>query len=256
MHKRILWATFWVTFVALSAASPIGAQSSEEKKPPIYTYVSRWAVPRAQWGDMSKLDDQERALMEKLYAEGTITGYGNFASAIHTEGQPTHGSWFSATSVAGLMKALDALLGRPTATAPVLAASKHWDLIVTSRNYNGRAGKYQGAYLDVAGFEVKPGHSREFYDVVKNSIVPMYEKLLEDGAIISYSIDEEAYHTENPGRISFVYTAPDATGLDKVRAAVEETIEKTPALGPAFSSIINTESHRDFLGRVSNMAQK
>jgi hypothetical protein len=36
------------------------------------TYIAQWAVPRAQWPDMVKLDDQERPLMEKMVADGSI----------------------------------------------------------------------------------------------------------------------------------------------------------------------------------------
>jgi hypothetical protein len=112
----------------------------------VYTYIAEWNVPRAQWADMVKVDEQDRPLLDKLVADGTLTAYGAFTNLIHQEGAPTHGSWFTATSEGNLMKALEAIYTQPgCTTAPVEAASKHWDYIVVSRIYNQRSGKSEAA---------------------------------------------------------------------------------------------------------------
>jgi hypothetical protein len=41
-------------------------------------------VPRAQWGDMAKLNEGDRTMEEKLLNDGTITAYGEFENLIHT----------------------------------------------------------------------------------------------------------------------------------------------------------------------------
>src|SRR6201998_1439211 len=104
MLKRIIGYAALMILVALATDTPLRGQD-QEGKPPVYTYIAQWAVPRAQWPDQVKLDDQERPLMEKMVANGDIIAYGTFANLIHQEGEPTHGSWFTASSEGKLMEA-------------------------------------------------------------------------------------------------------------------------------------------------------
>lgn len=256
MQKRAIWYVCLLTLLAVPAGTALGAQNQDQGKPPIYTYIAQWAVPRAQWADMAKIDDQERPLMDKLVADGTITGYGAFANLIHHEGEPTHGSWFTATSEGKLMKALEAVYAQGTTTAPVQAASKHWDFIVVSRAYNAHSGKFDGAYLSGSGWDVKPGEGQAFRELINSRLVPVLEKLVADSALVSYSVDTEDYHTEKPGRVTLVYTTADAAGLDKVGEALEAAFSKDPEIGPAFRSMTDGEGHRDFLLRVTHMTIK
>src|SRR5215472_13825405 len=124
MQKRIARYATLMMMVALSAGTTLWAQN-DEGKPPVYTYIAQWAVPRAQWADMVKLDEQERPLMEKMVADGSIIGYGTFTSLIHQEGEPTHGSWFTASSEGKLMKALEQIYALGLTTTPVEGNSKH-----------------------------------------------------------------------------------------------------------------------------------
>jgi hypothetical protein len=71
------------------------------------------AVPRAQWAD----GEARRAgltLLDKLVGDGTLTGYGAYSNLIHQEGEPTHGTWFTATSEGKLLKALGSRLATET----------------------------------------------------------------------------------------------------------------------------------------------
>src|ERR1700746_1941435 len=106
-------------------AGPIAAkgrtsagQAAPAEKAPVYTYVSEWTVPRAMWADFKKEDDADVDAMKKGVADGTLISFGTFAVLNHQEGEPTHGSWFSATSMANLMKFLEGLRNAPGATAP------------------------------------------------------------------------------------------------------------------------------------------
>lgn len=70
--------------MAAVIAAPAGAQTSEVKeKPPLYSYIGNWAIPRAQWADMAKADDADRAVLEKALAGGTIVGFGSDVNLIH-----------------------------------------------------------------------------------------------------------------------------------------------------------------------------
>ena len=242
---------------ALVAGVPSQAQSGDQGKPPVYTYVSEWAVPRVQWADMVKLDEQDRVLMEKLMSEGILTGYGAFTNLIHQEGKPTHGTWFTATSEGNLLKALEAVYAQPgTTTAPVQDASKHWDYMMVSRVHNQRPGKSEGGYLAGDEWDVKAGEMRAYTDLAKNALVPVFEKLLADGIVTSYSMDTEDFHTQKIGRATFYFTTPDAAAFDKASKAFDDAFEKNPALGSALQSMVDRQGHRDFLDRLRYMSNK
>jgi len=245
-----------LTFLlALAAVTTLRAQNDKEK-PAIYTYISQWTVPRAQWGEFLKSDDDEKSLLDKLVADGTIIGYGSFVNLIHQEGEPTHGSWLTATSEGHLAKALEAEWARPGLTNPALAASRHWDYVLQSRIYNSRSGSWSGGYLSGSEWYVQPGAMRDFNEVEKNTFVPVFEKLLADGVVTSYGMDTEDFHTQKIGLAVFHFTVPDADGLDKVDKALDEAFDKSPTIGPAFRSLVEREGHRDFLDRVRVMTNK
>ena len=66
--------TFFSLMCILVAAVPSLAQSTAQQKAPVYTYVAQWAVPRAQWPDMTKADELDRPVLDKLVADGTLYG--------------------------------------------------------------------------------------------------------------------------------------------------------------------------------------
>jgi hypothetical protein len=224
--------------LALATGARSLAQTGDQGKPPVYTYIADWDVPRAQWAEMVKVDEQERPLLDKLVADGTLIGYGAYTNLIHQEGAPTHGSWFTATSEGNLMKALEAIYAQPGGTsAPVQAASKHWDYIVVSRIYNQRSERSEGGYLLGDQWDVKPGEMREYNDLMKSALVPVCEKLLADGVVTSYGMDTEDFHQQKLGRVTFYFTTSDASGIDKAGKAFDEAFDKNPALGVAFRSL-------------------
>lgn len=243
--------------VCFAAIAPLQAQNPDQGKAPVYTYVSEWSVPRAQWSDMAKLAQEDRGLMDKLVADGTLTGYGAFTNLIHQEGEPTHGTWFVAISEGNLLKALEAIYAQPgTTTAPVEGASKHWDYFLVGRIYNQRPGKSEGGYLALDEWDVKPGQMRAYTEMVKSSVVPIFEKLLADGTVSSYGMDSEDFHTGKIGRVSLYFTASDAAGFDKASKAFDEAFEKNPAIAPALNSMVEAEGHRDYLDRIVYMVNK
>jgi hypothetical protein len=257
MKTRAIWCVGFLPIFTVAAGMSFQAQTGDQSKPPAYTYLSEWAVPRAQWAEMVKLDDQDKPLMDKLIGDGTLTGYGAFTNLIHQEGEPTHGTWFTATSEGNLLKALEAVYAQPgSTTAPVQAAAKHWDYVLVSRVYNQRPGKSDGGYLAGDTWDVKPGEMRAYNDLVKSALVPVFDKLVADGVVISYGMDTEDFHTQKLGRVTFYFTTADASAFDKANKAFDETFEKSPALGSALQSMVDRQGHRDFLDRLRYMNNK
>ncbi len=57
---------------ALALASFMVASPAQAQEQTHYTFVSWWAVPRAQWADFEKSQDQTNSLLERLVADGTL----------------------------------------------------------------------------------------------------------------------------------------------------------------------------------------
>ena len=235
-------------------AAPARAQMSEVKeKPPMYSYVSFWNIPRAKWADMAKSDEADRQILDKAIADGTIVGYGNDVNLVHQPDGETHDEWWSSMSWAGLLKVLEQFYKSGSATTPVLeSATKHWDSIFVSRYYNWHPGSWKGVYTFGAYYKLKPDAPGDTVEKLSKSfIVPLMEKLLADGTIHEYEVDTEAIHTEAPGTFWIFYLAANAEALDKASAALRETLKANPLAGPAFLSMVDFEKHRDFLARTS-----
>lgn len=256
MHKRV--AGFLGLFVLVAAAVTLTSHAQNPNaKPTSYTYVAQWHVARAQWPDARKVFDADASTLDKLVNDGTLTGYGIFENIIHSEESSTHGVWFTAASMAGILKSLDVIAAQPPVPGDaVLSSSKHWDEILESDIYGAHSGTFKGAYLEGSDYQVKPGHGREFRELVKSTIVPVLDKLLADGLIHDYSVDSQSYHSSKPGSVAIVSTPVDAAAVDKSDAAFEAALGKNEALGAAIRNLTELSEHRDFLLRVTAMRNK
>jgi hypothetical protein len=251
MNRR-LWAIFacLCTLAMLAgSATPACAQDEPKEKPPMYSYVAFWNIPRAQWADMDKNTASDQKVLDKLVADGTIVAYGDDLTIVHTADGMTHDDWWSAMSMAAVLNVLDKFYKSGTPTAPVFAsATKHSDGIFVSRYYNWHPGTYKGAYSRVGYYKLKPDAPDNAIDALSKSfIVPMLEKLLADGSIVEYEVDTEAIHTEAPGAFWIDVISPNADGLDKLNAALMNARKTNPLSGAAFESMIDSSAHRDSL---------
>jgi hypothetical protein len=230
------------------------AQSAE--KPVIYTFVMEWDVPRAMWGDYEKQMATTGDTLKKAVDDGTLTGYGMFSTVTHTEGAANHGTWITATSVASLMKVLDVLRASPTSTSPVVSASKHWDYLVSGRDYASHSGTFTNGYLRVATWIGKEGASDPDGKIEKASMVALCEKLMADGALHSYSIERENIHTMDANAFFVVLVTNGPEGLDKFNAAVTDMGKNNPTALAAFRSLLSGSGHRDTLAKVTTFMHK
>lgn len=250
--NRKLWAILacMCTLAMLAAsAAPACAQDEVKEKPPMYSYVGFWNIPRAQWAEMEKNNAAEQKTLDKALADGAIVAYGNDLNIVHTADGMTHDGWWSAMSMAGVLNVLDKFYKSGNPTSPVLAsATKHTDGIFVTRYYNWRPGTYKGAYSRVGYYKLKPDAPEHAIETLSKSfIVPVLEKLLADGAIVEYEIDTEAVHTEAPGAFWIDVISPNAEGLDKLTAALLDRSKTNPLAGHAFDSMIDLSAHRDSL---------
>jgi hypothetical protein len=75
----------------------------------------------------------------------------------------------------------------------------------------------------------------------QNILVPLLEKLLADGTILEYDISTLAIHTEAPGSFWIDYITPKPEGLDKVQAAISETLKAHLLSGSALDSVTDSQ---------------
>jgi hypothetical protein len=242
-----------LTLVPLSA-NRASAQSSHAEKPVLYTYVSEWTVPRAMWADYLKNDADDVDAMKKAVADGSLVSFGSYVVVNHQEGMPTHGTWFSANSMASILKVLEGIRTAPGATAAPLAAAKHWDYIMESHDYNAHSGTFTNGYLRVGHWKAKA--SDPDGKIMKATMVALLEKLLADGALHNYQIDFETVHSADPGMMFVAIVTNGGEGVDKFYAALDEAEKSNPAGWAGLDSTIDEAGHRDFLARVSTMTHK
>jgi hypothetical protein len=261
MHNKTLKSVVFVLALLATAAGSSSARAQggtdEKEKPPIYTYVAEWEVARPDWSTFEKYDASQKPVFDKLIADGTIIGYGFFKMAAHTEGAPNHGGWWTATSMAGVLKVLSVLATQsvPADIEKIQAASKHFDLILTSRHYAAHAGSFDNGYLRVATYRSKPGQGEAVEKVISSYIIPFLDKLIADGALHSYSVDREVIHSGDQNAVDIAIVTNNADGLDKFMAALEANGKANPTGGPAFGAATETSEHRDFLAVASGASK-
>lgn len=240
--------------LCLLLVAPIVA-SAQQQEAPIYTYVALWNVPRAQWADFTAFREKNnRPVLERMYADGTIVSWGSFATVVHEENGYTHGTWYAATSIAALQRVLEELLKLPP--NPAAAGAKHRDHLLRSLVHRRRTTSTTSGYLSVAAFQAQPGRGGEWLDLWKRYFQPMYDEWLAKGTISAYEVEVEQIHTENPNWRYIVTVAPNAEALDKITAAISALFEKNPTLGAAFAPLSVPGAHWDYLARVSAFTQK
>lgn len=253
LRKTALAFVVITLFLGISNSAARGQTSEVKEKPPMYSYVGNWNIPRGQWGEMEKSTAASQAILEKGMASGTIVGYGNDLNLVHSPEGSTHDEWWSAMSLAGILNVLDQIYKSGNPTSPALAsATKHWDSIYVSRYYNWHAGTWKDVYTHGSSYKLKADAPDDAVDTPsKNLIVPLLEKMLADGTIHEYEVDTEVIHTEAPGTFWIFYLAANAEALDKVNAALRATMKANPLGGPAFASVTDFTAHRDELVRTT-----
>jgi hypothetical protein len=236
----------------LGASSTVAtAQAADAKKPPLYTYVSSWAIPRAHWADMDKARSPTNKILDQSLAAGTILGYGDEEIIVHQEDGVTHAGWWVANSLAGVLGALDAIYKSGGATSAALqSATKHSDDLYVSHFYGWRPGRVKDAYIHGAAYKLKADSPDNAVETISKSlIVPLFEKLLADGTVTAWQVAEQSIHTADPQLFFVFFITPRAEGLDKLNAALQEAFSANALISPTLSSMVDSSPHRDTLSR-------
>jgi hypothetical protein len=251
MTKRIAGLLVFVLAVMLVPA----ALPQMEPTPTVYTYVSQFQIPRANWAQYS--EDTEKSfvpVVEKSLADGAILSWSTFEQVIHTPEGYTHGAAWSSNTIAGLMKVLDEI--RKNGPRPgQIAATKHEDLLMQTRMYHTGSGTE--AYLRVVCSLAKADKPEGYTTMLKKLLVPTFEEQLKKGVATYYGVDEQYVNTSAPSLRCVVITYPNAEGMDKWATAINTTMSKwSPAERAEFASATVPDSRRDILARITHSGHK
>jgi hypothetical protein len=228
---------------ALVAAAPAAQEQTH------YTFVSFWAVPRAQWTDFEKAQDQTNSVFERLVADGTLVAWGSAAALVHTEDGYTHSNWFVSTTQAGITKTLEALRG--SSRTPALAgATKHMDFMLHSIAHGGKTARATSGYIRVAFWHAKPGRGDDVEEFFKKYIQPDLDAGVADGSVLMYNFDSQQIHTDAPGAYNLAVVYANGDGLDKSAAMLAAHAKENPAAGEGFGAMLENHAHRDMLSRI------
>jgi hypothetical protein len=258
MSKRILG--FLVVAVLVFAAP--AALSQMEQAHPVYTYVSQFQVPRANWQQYAEETEKTvNPIFERLFADGTISGWSNFENIVHTPDGMTHGAAWWSTSLVGITRVLDEL--RKAGPRPgQIAATKHEDLLLIS--VYGHATPVSGGgagYLRVNCTLAQPGKADDFVATLKKYLGPTWEDQFKKGIITSYGMDAQ-YVLNGPGSMRCtVVTFSNAENMNKWADAIAATFDKMSpedrkGLSEGFTNSIVPNSRRDLLARITHSANK
>jgi hypothetical protein len=251
MKKRIAGLLLIVLAVMFVPA----ALPQMEQTPTVYTFVSQFNIPRAQWAAYS--EDTEKSFVpiaEKMLADGTIVNWSTFEQVVHTTDGYTHGAAWSSPTIAGLMKVLDEV--RKNGPRPgQIAATKHEDFLMQSSMY--RSGSGNAAYLRVVCQMAKADKPGDYAAAIKKHLVPTFDGLIKQGAASYYGLDEQYINTSAPSMRCLVITYPNAEGMDKWATTVGSVLGKlTGADREAVFGSVVPDSRRDILARVTHSGHK
>jgi hypothetical protein len=254
MRKRI--AGLFVVVMLAVILVPAGLPQMEQA-PIVYTYVSQFQVPRANWAQYSEDADKTFVpVMEKAVADGSILSWSTFEQAVHTPDGYTHGAAWSSNTISGLMKVLDELR-KGTPRPSQVAATKHEDYLMQTSMYAMGSGTGTPAYLRVVCQNAKPDKPEGYAAALKKYLWPMVEEQAKKGVVSYVGLDSQYVNNEAPSMRCLVITYPNAEGLDKWAAAVNATFAKmTDADREAFFGSTVADSRRDIMARITHSGHK
>lgn len=253
MLKRIVGLL--VVAVAVIAA-PI-ALSQMEQAQPVYTYVSQFQVPRANWAQYAEDTDKTFVpIAEKFMADGTILGWSTFENIVHTPDGYTNGAAWSSNTLAGITRMLDEL--RKAGPRPgQISSTKHEDLLMQSTMHHATSGHWTSGYLRVVCVLTKPDKPDDYSAALMKFLGPTFDEQFKKGVVTSYGIESQYVNNVAPSLRCIVATYPNAESMDKWATAINATLGKmSQADRDAVFGTTVPDSRRDLMARLTHYAHK
>ena len=257
---------FGRVMLVLAAASIAAAQDQA----PITSVHLYKVKPEARrfWNDNIKRNIVP--VMKKLMDEGTVVAYGADEDMMHMENAPNADFWYSVPNFAALEKAMkavqDMLAKMPEAEAAKLMAAHdqnaHSDFLARAMYF--KAGKRLESVLPWSRYtmnKVKPGKMGDYRRAWEKYRKPLLDRLVDEGTILSYSLESSILHTSDPGIVWEFVNVTSLDALDKLGAAQREMNQRMSeaerqARTQAYEGVTESAAHRDGLMRAILFAVK
>ncbi len=258
---------FLVVLSLLLLAVPVLAQESG----PAYVRIEAWDVKRAQWSAFVKMYEKyDKPVYEKLFADDVITEYGIESAMLHNPDEYTHATWHAATSMEAFGKVREAFeaaykaLGEEEMALDTEFANmlvKHRDVLWRTDYQKAREAKLENAYYYEATVAVKLGQASSYVSYWNEHTKPLYQKLMDEGIIVTYGRSREEITTERENRRWSWYVVRDLAGHDKVQAARRDSWdrmseEQRRARWASIRAIVEPGSYREYMSRLHDWAVK
>ena len=215
----------------------------------VYTYVSHWTVPRADWAEFEKIAEQVRPAMEGFINDSTIIHWGVESAFVHHEGSRTHAIWFSSTSLGKLAKAQEGSTQGPP-NAALGNVTGHHDHVFVSTIHGGRTSSTKTGYSSVAVFQLKPGQQDEWQSLMETYFKPFLDEQVQSGNVLLYDIGQEYTHTGDP-HVRYIWEiSPNADALDAANEAFGKLQKENPAMWEAITATNDRSAHTDRFNHV------
>jgi hypothetical protein len=255
-------AVFVVAVAVLVFGVPVGNPQTEQAQPTVYTYVSQFQVPRDHWAQFAEENEKTvNPILERLLSDGTLVSWSNFENIVHTPEGMTHGSAWSSTSLAGVVRVLDEI--RKGGPRPgQIASTKHEDFLMRSIYYHnsGTPGAGNSGYLRVNCSLTQPGKGEEFVAAFKKYLVPTFEDQLKKGNAVHYGMDTPFVQTVPGSMRCTVVVFPNGEAMNKWAEAISARVDKLAVEDKGFQDALTSStvpnSRRDFLARITHYAHK
>lgn len=247
--RRFAWI---VVFVFAMAALPAMAQ--EEDRGPI-TWLAFSKVKPGQTEAAVKLTLEDKELMDRLMADGTVMSWGLGMPINHNPGDLwNHVQWVTLESwdkidawVGAVMQTMTSMdeetqKARMKRAEEIYVDGSHFDEVMRHNiisSGNGAAPKYY--YL--ADFTAQPGKGEGLVKFFGEQVVPVLDKLVADGALTSYGAATAELHLDTHWTHRFWYGLPNLGAIDRMSAAFQAA--RTPARDAWAQSLFEMRGHYD-----------
>lgn len=257
-----------LAYTALTVlAMPLMAQKPAET----LTYV---ALHRVKPGKSQAWDDMFvkyfSPLFAKLMAQGVVTGYGLESDMLHQPGTPNSDVWFTMPDYAAFDKVNAAMDKVWAGMSPaefqlryeITDPEKHMDYLLRNIVWKTKpVAVGTKPVTSISVYQLQPGKGGDYLKMFEKDEKPVYDKLLAEGVILSYSLDMEEFHSRDSGTRWVVVTVPNLAAFDKVDGAFtalreKATPEERSMRAGQMREIFVPGTHRDYLTESSVYASK
>ena len=245
-----------LAIIAIALAVPAWSQAPSD---PVYARLGLWDVERAGRADFEASAVRHiKPVLDRLFDDGVILEFGMDAADLHQEDNFSHELWFSASSLANLAHATDALgamekgLSDSDRARMMGSVTRHEDSQVVSLIFRSRTASISGGFSSSTSETLKPGQGQAYQQWFATNIQPVYEELMEQGAVTAFGMDADQIHSGSVNNRTVWQILPNAESLDIVEGAFREAFppDKMAQLLGRWSEIVDTEAHRDSTSRV------